>query len=217
MYNLPYFKEKDKKVVLDFIHAHPFAFLTGCNPDNKPVATQIPVFIEDRDGKLFLTGHMMRQTDHHKAFEKNPHALVVFTGPHTYVSATWYSNPQQASTWNYMSVHLKGVLRFLDGDGLISVLKKTTLHFENYKRDSSTIFENLPEEYTSRLMKAIIAFEIEVTEMDNVFKLSQNRDEPSFQNIIEKLEVQGSDGAYIAGEMKKRSSQLFNGEETAEP
>ena len=217
MYNLPYFKEKDQQVVMSFIREHPFAFLTGCNADQKPVATQIPVFIDERDGKLFLTGHMMRQTDHHKTFEKNPNALVVFTGPHTYVSATWYTNPHQASTWNYMSVHARGILRFLDEQGLINVLKKTTLHFENYRQDSATVFDNLSPEYVSRLINAIIAFEIEILEMDNVFKLSQNRDEKSFHNIIQQLDQQGNDGAYIAGEMGKRSSQLFNDEETAEP
>lgn len=217
MYNLPYFKEKDKEVLLHFIHNHPFGFLAGCNAEGKPVATQIPMFIEERNDKLFLTGHMMKQTDHQKAFEKNPNALVVFTGPHTYVSATWYSNPHQASTWNYMSVHLKGTLRFLDENGLIDVLKKTTLHFENYRTDSSTIFDNLPAEYTSRLMKAIIAFEVEVTEIDNVFKLSQNRDEKSFHNIIHQLQSRGADANYIAGEMMKRSSQLFNDESAGEP
>jgi transcriptional regulator len=217
MYNLPYFKENDPQVVFDFIHANPFAFLLGCSADNKPVATQVPVFIEQRDGKLFLTGHIMRQTAHHKAFEKNPNALVVFTGPHTYVSATWYSDPHQASTWNYMSVHLKGNLRFLDENGLIEVLKKTSLHFENNNAASPTTFENLSTDYTGRLIKAIVAFEVEVTEMDNVFKLSQNRDEKSFHNIIDKLSEQGSDGHYIANEMAKRSSQLFNGEASAEP
>ena len=124
MYNLPYFKEKDQQVVLDFIHQHPFAFIAGCDAESKPVATQIPVFIEERNGKLFMTGHMMRNTDHHKAFEKNANVLCVFTGHHTYVSASWYSNPHQASTWNYMSVHVKGQLRFLDEQGLIEVLKK---------------------------------------------------------------------------------------------
>ena len=112
MYNLPYFKENDETVVLDFVHKHPFALIAGCSENNRPVATQIPVFIEKVGNKLFLTGHMMKNTDHHKAFEKNPAVLCVFTGPHTYVSATWYSNPHQASTWNYMSVHAKGVLRF---------------------------------------------------------------------------------------------------------
>jgi transcriptional regulator len=209
MYNLPYFKEKDQEVVLNFIHQHPFAFMAGCDEQGKPIATQIPVFIEEREGKLYMTGHMMRQTDHHKAFEKNPNVLCVFTGPHTYVSASWYSNPHQASTWNYMSVHVKGQLRFLDEQGLIEVLKKTTLHFENGNTNSPTVFHNLGEEYTSRLMKAIVAFEIEVEEIENVFKLSQNHDKETYNNIIEKLEIQDADGKSIAEEMKKRENQLF--------
>jgi len=208
MYNLPYFKEKDQKVILEFIHQHPFAFIAGCDENNKPVATQIPVFIEEREGKLFLTGHMMKQNDHHKAFEKNPNALCMFTGQHSYVSATWYSNPHQASTWNYMSVHASGKIRFLDEEGLIEVLKKTTLHFENHDAKSTTVFTNLPEDYRNRLMKAIVAFEIEVEKMDNVFKLSQNRDKESYENIKQKLH-QSPEGNFIAGEMEKRTDQLF--------
>lgn len=209
MYSLPYYKEKDKEVIIQFIHKHPFAFLTGCKENGEPSATQIPVFIESRDGKYFLSGHMMRQTDHHKAFEKNPNVLAVFTGPHTYVSASWYDNPRQASTWNFMSVHVRGLLKFLDEDGLVNVLKKTTLHFENYNSKSPTVFDNLSRDYTNNLLKAIIAFEIEVTSIEHVFKLSQDRDEKSFNNIIEKLEQQGSEGKFIADEMKKRYTELF--------
>ena len=209
MYNLPYFKEEDQQVVMDFIHANPFAFICGCDEDQKPVATQIPVFIEERDGKLFLTGHMMKNTDHHKAFEKNQNTLCVFTGDHTYVSATWYSDPHQASTWNYMSVHVKGRMRFLDQDGLIDILKKTTLHFEKNDKTSTTVYDNLPSDYTERLMKAIAGFEIEVESIDNVFKLSQNRDEKSFENIIDKLKTGGKDAGTIAEEMGKRQKNLF--------
>src|SRR5205085_8251924 len=69
--------------ILDFIHQHPFAFIAGCDENNKPIATQIPVFIEERGNELYLSGHMMKQTDHHKVFEKNPNVLCVFTGHHT--------------------------------------------------------------------------------------------------------------------------------------
>ena len=68
MYNLPYFKEDDAEVVLQFMRDHPFVFLSGVSEENKPVATQVPVFIDEKDGKLYLTGHIMRNTDHHKAF-----------------------------------------------------------------------------------------------------------------------------------------------------
>jgi len=211
MYSLPYFKEKNQKVVLEFIHQHPFAFISGCDENNKPVATQIPVFIEERSGKLYLSGHMMKQTDHHKALEKNPNVLCVFSGNHTYVSATWYSDPHQASTWNYMSVHVKGLIRFLDENSLVDVLKKTSLHFENGNTNSSTVYENLPEDYRSRLVKAIVAFEVEVESIENVFKLSQNRDKDSYQHIIQNLKDQHEDGKVIAQEMLKRQEDLFPG------
>ena len=209
MYNLPYFKEKDQEVVLEFMREHPFVFLTGVTEESKPVATQVPVFIDKRDGKLFLTGHIMRNNDHYKAFEKNPNVLAVFTSPHVYVSGTWYDDPHQASTWNYMSVHAKGTIRFGNKEDLIAILKRLTLHYENNNTASTTVFDNLTSEYTEPLMKAIVAFEVEVLSIDNVFKLSQNRNEKSFQNIMDKLKEQGSDGKFIAGEMKKIQHQLF--------
>jgi len=209
MYNLPYFKEQDGEVVLEFMRQHPFVFLSGVDVDNKPVASQVPVFIDEKDGKLFLTGHIMKNTDHHKAFDNNPNVLAVFTGPHTYVSATWYDDPHQASTWNYMSVHAKGTIRFGDYNDLVAILKRLTLFYEKGNTASTTVFDNLSSEYTEKLMKAIVAFEVEITSIDNVFKLSQNRNEQSFHNIIDKLKVQGSDGEFIAEEMKKRQQQLF--------
>ena len=207
MYDLPYYKENDKEEILRFIHKYPFAFVAGCDEKQRPVATQVPVFIEERNGVYFLTGHIMRKTDHYRAFAKNPDVLVVFTGPYTYVSATWYSNPHQASTWNYMSVHAKGKIKFLDEEGLVAVLKKLTLHFENNNHDSSTIFDNLSGEYKQPLMKAIAAFEIEVESIENVFKLSQDRDEKSYDNIILKLSEKGGDSKLIADDMKKRASK----------
>jgi transcriptional regulator len=214
MYDLPYFKEQDDEVVKKFIHDHPFAFIAGCDAQNKPVATQIPVFLEHEDGKLLLRGHIMKNTDHHRAFLANSNVLAVFTGAHTYVSATWYSDPHTASTWNYMSVHAKGIIRFLDDDALAGVLRKTSLHFENYNKESTTVFDNLSEDYSQRLMKAIVAFEIEVLELDNVFKLSQNRDAESYKNIKHRLLQQGGSASVIAEEMEKRTGQLFPGRES---
>ena len=208
MYDLPYFKENDKETVLEFMRQHPFIFLSGVDENNRPVASQVPVFIDEKEGKLFLTGHIMRNTDHHKAFLHNPNVLAVFTGAHTYVSASWYSNKLQASTWNYMSVHAKGTLKFLQEGDLLNVLRRTTNHFENNPHSGSN-FEDLPEAYVQRLVNAIVAFEVEVHQIDNVFKLSQNRDEESYHNIINKLEDQGADGKTIAGEMELRGAQLF--------
>lgn len=209
MYNLPYHKEHDEQVIKEFIDEHPFAFLTGCDRENRPVATQVPVFMEQRDDQVLLTGHIMKDTDHHKAFVHNENALVVFTGSHAYVSGRWYSDPHIASTWNYMSVHAKGTLRFLDDAGLEEVLRRTTLHFEGHDKQSPTVFDNLPDGFKQAVMDAIVAFEVQVTHLDNVFKLSQDRDIESYLNIIEKLEDQGEDGRVIAAEMEKRKDEVF--------
>ncbi len=188
---------------------HPFVFITGADAANKPVATQIPVFMDEKEGKYFLTGHIMRNTDHHKAFEQNKNVLAVFTSPHTYVSATWYANPSVGSTWNYMSVHAKGTIRFGDTDELISILKRLTLHYENNNTASATVFDNLPAEYTERMMKAIVPFEIEISDLQHVFKLSQDRDEKSYDNIIQQLKQKDGDAKTIAAIMEKRKFKVF--------
>jgi transcriptional regulator len=209
MYNFSYFKEKDRQIILDFIEENPFAFLTGSNSSGSQVATQVPILIEERQGDLFLQGHIMRNTDHHKAFVENPNALVVFTGPNTYVSASWYSNSQIGSTWNYMSVHINGQMNFMPEADLILFMKKLTLKFEKGNTQSPTFYDNLPDEFLNKMMPAIVGFEIKADRVENVFKLSQNRDEDSYLNIISKLEQQGGDSALIAIEMQKRKAELF--------
>lgn len=209
MYNIPYFKTDDREELLQFVFEHPLAFLSGSFSNGKPVATQIPMLLEDRGGSLYLSGHIMRNTDHHKAFHENQQVLAVFTGPNAYVSASWYSNPHMGSTWNYMSVHMRGTLQFLDRDGLISIMKRTTLRFENGDENSPTIFDNLSENYHAKMLPAIEAIEVKVDSFEHVFKLSQNRDEASYINIIEKLENKGGENALVALEMKKRRNKLF--------
>ena len=210
MYNLPYYKEPKEEVVKEFIDKHPFAFISGCDAENKPIVTQLPVFIENRKGKKVLRGHLMKNTDHHKAFLHNQNVLAVFSGKHTYVSATWYSNPHTASTWNYMSVHAKGNIKFLGDEELEEVLRMTSLHFENQNVESTTVYDNLPDSFKQRVMHAIVAFEIEIEELDTVFKLSQERDEVSYRNIIEKLKNQDFDAQVIAKEIEKRTQELFS-------
>ena len=209
MYDLPHHKEHNPEVIRAFIDRYPFAYLSGCDKEHRPVATQVPVFIEEEGGRKVLRGHIMKNTDHHKAFLQNENILVVFTGHHTYVSGTWYSDPHTASTWNYMSVHVRGRIRFLDEAGLEAVLRKTTLHFENNDHASPTVFDNLPDSFKQKYMPAIVAFEVEIIEMDNVFKLSQDRDAASYHSICMKLHSQDESGRVIAAEMEKRTRQVF--------
>jgi len=210
MYNYPQYKEQDKEKIIEFMRDHPFITLIGSDEKGRIEATQIPVLIEKKEERIIIHGHIAKKSDHHRAFEENPNVLALFSGAHSYVSGAWYSgNPHQASTWNYISVHARGEIKFLDENSLIELLKKLSLHFENNDTASSTVYDNLPVDYKEKLIKAILAFEIEVTELDNVYKLSQNRDEKSYDNIVQQLKQQEGDAKEIGDLMEKRKEQVF--------
>ncbi len=202
MYKLPHYTETDKATIIEFVNANPFALVTGIG-EQYPVASHLPLDIEEKDGRYFLHGHLMKKSDHHLAFEKNNNVLVIFTGPHCYVSASWYSNPLGASTWNYITVHAKGKIHFTDEAGTVAAVKAVTDRFEGTSTPAS--FDKLSDEYVNVMIKAIVGFTIEVDSLDAVFKLSQNRDEVSKKRIIEQLKKLGDDNSVgIAAEMEKR-------------
>lgn len=206
MYKFSYFTEQDQQKIIDFMKENAFALITGIG-ETYPVATQIPLAIKIIEGKIFLEGHLMKKTDHHLAFEKNNNVLVLFTGPHCFVNANWYTNPKMGSTWNYMTVHAKGKITFMDEAGTRNAVKAVSDKYAG--TDTTSSYDSLPKEYIDHMVKAILGFTIEVEALDNVFKLSQNRDEASQKNIIEQLRKRGdANSAAIAVEMEKRAPSI---------
>ncbi len=203
MYKLPYFTEEDQEKVIGFMKENSFAVVTGFG-DEYPVASHLPLAVEIKgDGKIFLSGHLMKNTDHHKAFEKNENILVVFHGPHTYVSASWYTKQDVASTWNYITVHAKGKIKFTDEAGTYKAIKAVTDKYEGTGTPAS--FDKLPKEYVDKLIKAIVGFEIEVISFENVFKLSQNHGEETRKSIIDQLHQRGDEqSVQIAKKMENK-------------
>lgn len=208
MYNIPYFKADNYNEVLAFMQAHPFITLCGCDKDHYPVATHIPVLIEERDERMFLQAHVMRKQKHTVAFEHNPNVLAIFSGAHTYVSASWYKKKEIASTWNYQAVHAKGVLHWKDEIFLHALLTKLTATFEN-DMHSPSLVSKMSEAYVQDMIKAIVAFEVEITSIEHVFKLSQNRDEESYENIIHHLQSRDDEAKTVATIMQKRKDKIF--------
>jgi transcriptional regulator len=202
MYKFSYFTEEDPEKVMAFMKENSFAVITGFGKEY-PVATHIPLAVEMKeDGKIFFYGHLMKKTDHHIAFEENENVLVIFNGPHTYVSASWYTNPQVASTWNYLTVHAKGKIKFTDEEGTYQAIRAVTNKYEG--TESAAAFDKLPKEYVNKLIKAIVGFSIEVKSFDNVFKLSQNHGEATRHSIVDHLKKRGDEHSVaIANEMEK--------------
>lgn len=207
MYHVPYFKANENAEVIAFMKAHPFVTICGIDKNNLPVATHIPVLIVERDEKIYLQAHIMRKQDHHLAFENNGNVLVIFQGANAYVSSSWYHNDDRGSTWNYQAVHAKGLLKFLSEKELYDLLSSLTAHFEKDPNSPSQI-KNLPDEYMQSNMKAIIALEIEVKDLQHVFKMSQNRNTKSYHNIIDELEQGDLAAKTVAEEMKKNANKI---------
>ncbi len=209
MFNLPHFKADNFKDVIAFMFTHPFITLCGCDENNLPVATHVPVLLEERNEKLFLQAHIMRNQKHTLAFESNKNVLAIFSGANTYISASWYEKKNTAGTWNYQAVHAKGILEFKDEIFLHNLLTRLTEKFEN-NLHSPSLVNKMQEGYVTSLMKAIVAFEIEITSIENVFKLSQNRDEKNYENIIDYLQHGSEDAKQIAFTMKQNEKNVFS-------
>ena len=203
MYDISYFKASNHQEVLDFMHANPFVTICGVDANGLPIAAQIPILIKEVDGKIIISGHLMRKQDHTSAFELNKNVLVIFSAPSAFVSASWYTSKGIASTWNYQTVHAVGKLEMKDETHLYQLLTDLTLHFEK-DPNAPTQVKNLDPIYVQQNMKAIVSFEIEVAELKNVFKLSQNRDDKSHENIQNELNKEGTPACkYMAAAMKR--------------
>lgn len=208
MYKIPDFIEPNPDLVWEFMQTHPFVTLIG-NDGQKSVATQIPVMMKREGDKITLTGHFMRKTDHHLAFEKNKDVLVLFVGANSYVSASWYSERGHGSTYNYMTVHARGNMIFLDDAATLQLLTALTHQYED-GQPKPELVENMTAKYLQNNIKAIVGFEIELENITPIFKLSQNRDDAGYIKIVQNLLAQKEDGATtIAHEMIKRREDLF--------
>ncbi len=205
MYTLPYFTEINEDVVFDFMQKNAFVIITGFD-GTFPVATHVPVDVKKVGDAILLTGHIMKHTSHHTAFLQNNNVMAIFSGPHCYISASWYEKKNVASTWNYIDVQAKGTIHFYDEKETIKIIRELTDKYE--PPESEAAFNKLPLEYIDKLVKAIVGFTIEVSHIENVFKLSQNHGIENRKSIIEHLETSTDANSYaIASEMKKRLSE----------
>ena len=187
MYNLPDYKAKNDADVLQFMQQNSVITLCGVDENNVPIATHIPVLMEQRENKIFLLAHIMRKQKHTVAFEKNANVLAIFSAASAYISASNYTVKNVGSTINYQAVHATGIIRFMDDIFLLNLLTNLTNKFEN-NSNSPSLVNKMTQEYVSENMKAIVGIEIEITALHHVFKLSQNRDAASRENIINALD-----------------------------
>lgn len=211
MYIPKHYRITDEKLLADFIRQNSFGILITC-AEGVPVATHLPFeYVENGNGEKFLYGHLARGNPQWRAFEPHTEVLVIFSGPHAYVSAQWY-NHVNVPTWNYVTAHLYGKPRIIEAhDELHDTLKRLVDQNEaTTNPDSPYTLEDLPQEYLRAQMRGIVGFEIRITRMEGKFKLSQNREREDFENVIAKLRASGEANAqHVAEEMARIQPELF--------
>jgi len=184
LYIPEYHRIEDRDLSLAFMQANPFAILIS-NAQDGLFATHLPVLTKQIAGNFEISGHMARANGHWKSLEQDGGALVIFHGPHAYISPTLYESPESVPTWNYAAVHAYGIARTLHNEAeLAPLLDDLIRHFDALYLQQ---WASLSQEYRSRMMRHIVGFQIKITRLETKFKLSQNRSRKDQQSVIQSL------------------------------
>ena len=177
---------KDRKLLHDFMDEYSFVELVTSTPTIR--ITHIPVILDRTAGKYgTIYGHISRQNPQSKTFDGQQTAVIVFRGPHSYISPTWYTKTDVVPTWNFAVVHASGKLKpVTDKKALHDLLAKLINKFENYEK-STYDFARLPDNYKYGLMAGIIGFEMEIELIEGKFKLGQERSDADKEGILRNL------------------------------
>lgn len=188
MYSPQYNQIENREELLAFMRANDFALLVTC-AGGELHASHLPVLIEERGGKLVLVMHMAKANSQWQQFyegEMSDEVMVVFTGPHAYVSPRWYEQKERVPTWNYAAVHAYGRVKVVEGREAkyAAQAKLVRRHDPLWESD----FSKLSTEYRNDMLDGIVNFEIELTRLETRWKLSQNRGRREQERIIAELE-----------------------------
>jgi transcriptional regulator len=177
-------RQEDRSAILAFMRANPFAILVS-NADGIPFATHLPLLVDEIGDQVVVQGHMAKANAHWKSMKENDESLVIFHGPHAYISPSLYEIRESVPTWNYAAVHVYGeATLFSDEAGLHKTLHRMINTFES---SYMAQWSELSDQYRSRMMKHIVGFEIKTKRVEAKFKLSQNRTKDEQAQVIQSL------------------------------
>jgi transcriptional regulator len=197
MYTPAYAKNENEEDLKDFIRKNGFGIVVS-TVDGKLWATHIPlILVGDK-----LQGHISRGNKQWRALPQNEEVMVIFLGPHTYVSSSWYDH-ENVPSWDYVAVHVYGKAHIQSEEELIESLRQLT---NKYEKDSvhPISVDTMSEKFVHAELRGTIGFEITIERMEASYKLSQNRDEKNHTQIISELEKRGDENSVsVANEMRK--------------
>ncbi|MDB5145256.1 MAG: FMN-binding negative transcriptional regulator [Mucilaginibacter sp.] len=173
----------NKQEAISFLQKYSFAtIITAVN--GVPEATHLPFLVKQENDKIYLLSHFAKANPQSAHIIDNT-SLVIFTEPHAYISPRNYEKEENVPTWNYIAIHTYGNAVLIEDEAKKAELLKHTIEY--YDAGYLQQWDKLSDHYKSKMMKGIVAFEIEVTDLQGKQKLSQNRTEQERENIINSL------------------------------
>lgn len=199
MYIPKHFNIDDKNIIYDFIEKYSFATLFSQH-NGEPYATHLPLLLNKSENSLY--GHFARLNEQWKDVE-NQQVLMIFQGPHCYISPSWFETTKSVPTWNYVTIHLYGKLEIIEDR---KVIFESLNHMVNkYETPDSTYnLMDIDPSYIEGMSKGIVAFKIKITKIEAKAKLSQNHPVERQELIIKNLENTSiPENIQVASLMKK--------------
>jgi transcriptional regulator len=199
VYTPAVFVESDPDQLHDFIRCHSFAVLTS-QGESGLIASHLPLLLDAEAGPHGrLLGHMARANPQWRYVRGE--VMAVFSGPHAYVSPSWYEEEGTVPTWNYVAVHAYGTFHVVqEREPLLEILRRSVQTYEGLRPEPWTFDESAP--HVETLLGAIVGFCVEISRLEGKWKLSQNQPEERRQRVLRALASQpDADSKAIAAMM----------------
>lgn len=201
MYILKYYKVTNADDIWDFVQNNSFGTIVT-TAQGKPIATHLPLQFMKEGDTYYITGHIAYGNSQWRTFETCEDVLVMFQGPHAYISSSWYEK-ENVPTWNYQAVHVYGTASILNEEELKHDLTMLLQKYEKHRKNP-VLWDKLSPQLLESQLKGIVGFKMKVGEIQASYKLSQNRNEKDYMNIIDQLQHEGNPNSKQMAELMEK-------------
>jgi transcriptional regulator len=201
MYVPGFYRNDQIDEIAEVIKNQNFGILVSTGAERRITASHLPFHVKQNSNELILTAHLSAANPQWKKWKENEEVLIIFQGPHTYISSSWYDHVN-VPTWNYIAVHIYGNITFLNEEQTIQHLDELLSYHE--KREPSPVsLQSMGMDYVKKEMKGLKAIQITSTEIRSAFKLSQNRNDTNLELIMAELNKRGDENSLAIAEAMK--------------
>jgi transcriptional regulator len=193
MYTPSHFRIDDPDTLQAFIENYSFATLVS-TIEGSPFTTHLPLLLHRERGVLL--GHVARANPQWRTFDGKSECLAIFSGPHAYISPTWYAASPAVPTWNYAAVHVYGRPTLVDAAATSDIIDALVAKYESPQTEPWP--NELLSDFRERLLAGIVGFEVPIERIEGKFKLGQNRSEADQLGTLARLDVGSAEDRALA-------------------